>query len=63
MALDHSSGHQAAFVFRDEDFIGARVANRVCVALLAGARDDLCLGIQRTGGDRDPGLIALRRAF
>jgi hypothetical protein len=44
--LDHSSGHQAAFVFRDDDFIGARVANRVGVALLAGARDDLCLGVQ-----------------
>src|SRR6267378_2674063 len=57
--LDHSSRHQAAFVFRDNDFIGARVANRVCVALLAGARDDLCLGIQRAGSDRDVKIVGV----
>lgn len=49
----------ASIPSRDDDFIGARVANRVCVALLAGARDDLCLGIQRTGGDRDAKIVGV----
>src|SRR5437660_1802892 len=57
--LDHSSRHQAAFVFRDDDCIGGRVANRVCIALLAGARDDLCLGAQRAGGDRDVKIVGV----
>jgi hypothetical protein len=26
--LDHSSGHQAAFVFRDDAFVGVAIASR-----------------------------------
>src|SRR5579871_4823495 len=34
--LDHAAGHQPAFVLRNNDFVGAGVANRIGVALLAG---------------------------
>jgi len=57
--LDHSAGHQSAFVFGDDDFVGARAADGVGVTLLAGAGDDFDFGIQRARGYGDVEVVGV----
>src|SRR5580704_12197709 len=42
--LNHSSSHQTAFILRNDDFIGPRVADRVRVTLLSWPGNDFTFG-------------------
>src|SRR5258708_11438793 len=55
----HASGHDAAFVFRDNDFVGAGVAHGLGVAGLSGTGDDARLGIEGLGGDGDVEIVCV----
>src|SRR5208282_987875 len=57
--LDHSAGHEAAFVLGDDDLIGSRIAYDVGVTLLAGAGNDFHVGIEGSGGDGDVEVIGI----
>ena len=57
--LNHSSSHQAALVFWNDHFIRAGVANSVGIALLSGASDDLCFGIEGARRDRDVKIVGV----
>ena len=57
--LDHSAGHESAFVFGDDDFIGAGTADGIGVALLSGAGDDFDFGIERARGDSDVEIVGV----
>src|SRR5579864_2435135 len=55
--LNHSSGHEAAFVFRDDDLIRAGTSDGVGVPLLPCPGYDLGLGIERPRRHGDVEII------
>src|SRR5580658_7659329 len=57
--LDHPAGHQSAFVFGDDDFVGAGAADGVGVALLAGAGDDFDFGVEGARSDGDVEVVGV----
>jgi len=57
--LDHSSHHHAAFVFGDDDLVGAGIPHRLGVTLLARPGDDPQLRVHRLGGHRDVEVVRI----
>src|SRR5580700_9241920 len=57
--LNHSSSHQTAFILRNDDFIGPRVADRVRVTLLSWPGNDFHVWIQRPGRDCDVQIVGI----
>src|SRR5271170_7087610 len=57
--LDHSPRHQAALIFRNDDFIRSRIADSIGVTLLPCPSNDFYVGVQRSCSHGDVEVVGV----